>query len=316
MSFKSLVAFFIMTLALVCLPALAQDETPEVPDQPESNQPEKTFKLLHNSGYADSDLDISDEEKEIWIPGIKGGTIEISFALGSLGLNSVFLEHDQIIYKYTEEDTYWGDTKLTGQNAFNPFMRLGYNISPWLCLEGIAGASFSEYSQSIENSSWRSNEPGSIPYPTEPAIGEFDMEIRSMFTANLGINATVYFLNMDGDGGGRLHPYATGGISNMWYSMNSNYVDDPATAIDLNLGGGLRFLADKNISIRFEVLYHLNSVEFTPSDRFTDLNEGTVVIPLDEFITNDEGINQTPVQEFSSQTIGSLGISIGLQGSF
>ncbi len=316
MSFKSLVALFIMANVFICLPAVAQPEAE--PQDPVTNEAaeEKTFKLLHDSGYADTDRERSDGEDEIWVPGIRKGTIEVSFALGALNLNTTLLEHDNIIYKYTEENTYWGDIKMKGSNAFNPQFRLGYNVSTWLCLEGVVGVAFADYTSTAENRVFRSNEPGSVPSTSEPDLGEFDLEARSLFTANLGINASVYFLNFDGDGSGRLQPYFTGGLSNMWYSMNSNYVDDATSTVDFNIGGGVRLLADKNISIRLEALYHINSFEFSPSDKFTTLNDGTVVVPLDEFITDSDELIQRSVTEYSSQSLGSLGLSIGLQGSF
>ncbi len=306
MSFKSVVALFIMVNVLVCLPVLAQQEAPE---------DERTFKLLRD-GHAQTDLEIAAEEEELWIPGIQKGTIEISFAMGMLGLGSTLLEHDQIIYKYTDEATYWGDMKINGQSAFNPMFRFGYNFSTWLCIEAIGSFSFSEYTSSMENRKRRSNELGSIPDFETPPLGEFDLEVRSLLTANMGINATVYFLNLDGDGSGRLQPYATGGLSNMWYSINSNYTDEASTTLDFNIGGGIRLLADKNISVRLEAVYHINSLEFIPSRYFTELNEDTILIPLDEFPTIDETMDQRLVTKFSSNSIGSLGLSIGVQGSF
>lgn len=312
MSFKSLVALFIMAFVFVCLPAVAQPEA----DQEAEVKKEKTFKLLHGTGYAGSEFELADEAEEAWIPGIKKGTMEISFALGSLNLDTVLLEHNSIIYKYTEEATYWGDIQLKGSNSFNPMFRVGYNVSTWLNFEGIFGTSFGDYTMTAENRVRRSNETGSSPDIAEPALGEFDMEARSLFTANVGINASVYYLNMDGDGSGRLQPYVTGGLSNMWYSINSNYVDDPASTVDFNIGTGVRLLADRNISIRLEVVYHINSFDFTPSTEFTNLNEGSVTVPLDEFLTVGEGLIQKPVEEFSSNSVGALGISIGMQGSF
>ncbi len=307
MSRKSMVALFIMAFVLICIPAFAQQD---------AVQQEKSFKLLRGSGSAGADLDISEEEDEVWIPAIEKGTIEVSFAMGMLGLSTTLLENEQIIYKYNDEATYWGDVKLNGANAFNPMMRIGYNVSTWLCLEAVGAFSFSEYKSTAENRHFQSNEPGSGVSPETPPLGEFDLETRSLLTANAGVNAVVYFLNLDGDGSGRLQPYATAGVSNMWFSMNSNYVDDVATTVDFNFGGGIRLLADRNISIRLEAIYHVNSVEFTPSKYFTELNEGTVKVPLEEFpIINGETHRQN-VEEFSSNPLGGLGISIGLQGSF
>jgi len=242
--------------------------------------------------------------------------VEVSFALGATSLGSTLIQHDSMIYKYTEDATFWGDIKLKGSTAFTPVARIGYNVSPWLNIEAVGSVGFADYTSTADNRVRLSNETDSSPDTQEPSLGEFDLEARSLFTANMGVNASIYFLNLDGNGEGRWHPYATGGISNMWYSINSNYVDDPATAIDFNLGGGLRILADKNISIRIEALFHFNSVQFTPSDEFTSLNEGTISIPLDEFISQESGLVQKRITEFSSQSIGALGISIGMQGSF
>jgi len=300
-----------MAFVFVCLPAVAQQET----EQPDKVQEERTFKLLRDSGYAGSDLEIADEEEEAWIPGIEKGTVEISFALGALNLNTLVLEHDQIIYKYTEEATYWGDVKMKGANAFSPRFRIGYNFLTWLSVEGNVAVSFGDYTSSAENRHRRTNEPGA-PVIDDPPLGEFDLEKRSLFTANTGINATIYFLNFGDDGSGKWQPYATAGIGHMWYAMNSNYVDDPATTVDYNIGGGIRLLADRNISVRLEALYHFNSVQFTPSNEFTSLNDGTVSVPLYEFIETEEGLAVSQVTEFSSQSIRSLEISIGVQGSF
>ncbi len=307
MSVKTVVALLILVFVLGFGPANAQQE---------SQQEEPTFKLLRDSGNADQDLEIGEDEDEFWTPGIQKGTVEISFALGMLNMKNTLLEHDQIIYKYTEQATYWGDTKLEGQGAFQPMIRIGYNLSPWLCLESVTSVSFSEYTASVENRHRRSNEPGSAVDFEEPDLKEFDAENRSLLTINAGINASLYFLNLDGDGSGRWQPYATGGISNMWYSINSNYVDETASTLDFNIGGGLRLLADRNISLRIEALFHFNSLEFTPSDRFSELNEGTVKVPLDEFPIIDDEQTQNNVEKFSSNSIGSLGISVGLQGSF
>ena len=309
---KSMIALFIMAFVLVCFPAFAQQEAA----LPDSSQIDKSFKLLRGSGHAGRDLEISEEEDEVWIPGIQKGTIEVSFAMGVLGLNTTLLEHDQIIYKYNDEATYWGDVKLNGANAFNPMLRMGYNFSTWLCVEAIGAFSFSDYTSTAENRHVRSNEPGSGVSPEQPPLGEFDLETRSLLTANAGINASIYFLNLDGDGSGRFQPYATAGVSNMWFSMNSNYVDEASTSVDYNIGGGVRLLADKNISIRLEAVYHFNTVEFTPSEYFTELDEGTVKVPLDEFPIVDGEMVQQNVEEFSSNPLGGLGISIGLQGSF
>ena len=304
MSHKSLSALVILALLVLCVPALAQEE-----------QTERTFKLLREAGASASDLE-EEAEQEIWVPGLEQGTIEVSFFLGFLDLKTTLLAHDQMIYKYIDEATYWGDIDIQGASAFNPGLRLGYNLKKWLCLEGISTISFSEYETTCENRSRRANETGAGVDIAEPALGEFDLETRSLVTGSVGVNATIYPLAVKGDGQGRLHPFVTGGLAAMWYDMNSDYTDGAAGTMDLNIGGGIRLLADRNISIRLEAQFHTHSIEFTPNDYFRELDEGTTLVPLDEFPIQGDGFGQQRVQSFESNTISSLSYSIGVQGSF
>ncbi len=183
-------------------------------------------------------------------------------------------------------------------------------------LEGVSSISFSEYSSSVDNRSRRPNEPGAPVDFNQPSLGEFDLESRSLITGSVGINAVVYPFNIKGDGQGRLQPFLTGGFATMWYDMNSNYTSGAAGTMDLNIGGGIRLLADQNISIRLDIQYHNNSVEFTPAAYFKELDEGTTQVPLNEYPTDGESYTEQGVKSFSSQTINSLGYSVGVQGSF
>jgi hypothetical protein len=127
----------------------------------------------------------------------------------------------------------------------------------------------------------------------------------------------LYPLSFTNDGQGKWHPYLTAGVGKMWYEMNSNYFADTSSAPDYNFGAGVRLLVDKNISVRFEVIAHMNTIEFTPAPYFTTLNEGTVVVPLNEYPMNDDGsVNEQVVTEYSSQSLTLLNWSIGVQGSF
>ena len=134
MSVKSiLMALCILALGATLAPAAdaqAPTPTPEAAPAPEAAptaRPLKTFKLQHESANAAQDLDVEDEEQEAWVPGIRPGTVELSMSLGFMNLSSTLLEHEQMIYKYTTESTYWGDVKIKGQTAFNPVIRMGYN---------------------------------------------------------------------------------------------------------------------------------------------------------------------------------------------
>jgi len=305
MSHKLVSALIIMALIVVCAPAGAQEDDTE-----------PTFKLLRDNATAASELELEQEQEARWEPAITGGTVEVSFFLGFLDLKQTLWSHDQIIYKYTDEATFWGDMTIKGESAFNPGIRLGYNFNKWFSLEGVSTISFSEYSSTATNRSRRSNETGAPVDFDEPALGEYDLEARSLITGSVGINAMVYPFNISGDGKGRFHPFLTGGIAAMWYDMNSNYTDGAAGTTDVNIGGGIRLLADRNISIRLEVLFHHNSVEFNPTKYFKELNEGTTKVPLNEYPFEEGHFTERPVTSFESQDISSLSASVGIQGSF
>ena len=317
MSQKSVSALIILLMITVCSPLLAQDTDPQ--DTIPPHQPQKTFQLLRDSSSAVDELDIGEEEMDVWEPGIEAGTIEISFGFGFLDFNKVLWEHDQIIYKYTADATFWGDVKIKSESAFNPVLRLGYNLTDWFSLEAIGGVAIAEYNSTITNRWFRENKPGFPPVP-DPPLGEFDAENRSLLTLQASLNAVVYPLSLFGDAKGKLHPFVTGGAGKMWYEMNSNYFDGASGTPDFNFGGGLRILADKNISVRFEVLVHFNEIEFTPAPYFTTLNEGTVVVPLNEYpivvIDDVEQIDEQVVTKYEPHSLSLLNWSIGVQGSF
>ncbi len=314
MSQKSVSALIILLMITVCTPLLAQDTDPQ--DAPPAEEPQPTFQLLRDSSSAMDELDIEEEEMEIWEPAIRGGTIELSFAFGFLDFNKVLWQHDQIIYKYTTDATFWGDVKIKSESAFNPVLRIGYNLTDWISLEGVGGIAIAEYNSTITNRRSRENKPNA-PIVEDPPLGEFDAEHRSLLTLQASLNAVLYPLSIFDDGTGKMHPFLTAGVGRMWYEMNSNYFAGASGANDFSFGGGLRILVDKNISVRFEVLAHMNEIEFTPAPNFTTLEEGTVVVPLDEFPRNEDGsVNQQVVEKFESQTLTLLNWSIGVHGSF
>ncbi len=294
-------------VAVAQTPATA--ETPPAP-------PVKTFKLLHESPNAARNLDVEDVEAQKWVPGIHAGTKELSLSLGFMGLTSTLLQREQMIYKYNTEATYWGDIKITGQSAFNPVLRLGYTLKPWLTLEGFGGLSISEYTSSIENAHWRKNEPNA-QRQDNPVIGQYDAEARSLITLQAGADAMIYPLNFKGDGAGRLHPYFTAQVGRIWYDMNSDYTAGSTAANDMGFGGGVRLLAEKNISLRLEATYHFNKVEFAPAEYFLETNQGTTLVPLMEFPNlPDGGFTERRITSFEAQDVNYLAWTLGVQGSF
>ena len=65
--------------------------------------------------------------------------------------------------------------------------------------------------------------------------------------------------------------------------------------------------------MRFEVLYHRNDLQWEPAEYFTEQDEGTLQIPLEEW---PEGGSRQPVTEYDSNPMNLINWSIGVQGSF
>ncbi len=307
MSHKSLSALIILAFVFVCTPVWAQlDET------------DKSFPLTHDSAVGDEEKeqDAPETELKIWVPQVAKGDVGVSIMFGFLDLNKTILSHDQIIYKWVPKEVMWGDVDINGANAFNTSLRVGYNITSWFCLEGLGGFSVGDCSSTVVNRHGRSNEPNSVPYPYEPALGEYDEENRSLLTIQTALNAVIYPFNIGGDGKGRFHPYATAGMGLMWYSMNSNYSDEQTSDMAFTLGGGLRFLVDEVVSIKFEMLLNHNTVKFVPREYFEEFDEGETLVTIDEFPMVDGALSVSKVTEYESKSNTSLGWSIGVQLSF
>ncbi|MCP4572344.1 MAG: hypothetical protein GY838_08320 [bacterium] len=301
MSRKSVSALTLVAIMIFCTAASAQEDD------------EQPFSLQRESSSAAAELELTDERSfQHWEPAVKQGTLEVSFGIGFLNLNSTLLSHEQIIYKYTTENTYFGDVEIKGGNAFSPSLRIGGNISRWFALEGIGAVSFSDYDATVENRKSQKNEPGS-PVVDDPPLGEFDAEKRSLLTGSAGIAAVIYPFNFKQERVNKFQPYLTGGVARMWYNMNSNFSSETASTTDLNAGLGLRILADRNISIRMEAVMHRHNVQWTPNSFFTDLEGGTVQVPLEDWPV---GGGRTLVTEFESNDITAIGWTISAEGSF
>lgn len=316
MSVKSiLAALCVLALGAGLAPAAQAQAPAATPEAAPATPKARTFKLTHESASAADDLEV-DAEAEKWLPAIRPGTIEMSMGLGFMNLSGSLLEHEQMIYKYTTEATYWGDVVIKGQTAFNPVLRLGYTLKPWLTIEGFGGLSISEYTSTVENRRVRKNEEGSLAQDN-PALGDYDAEARSLITLQGGLGLMVYPFNFGGDGNGRWHPYLTGQFGTISYDMNSDFTAGSTSSGDIAFGGGLRLLAERNVSLRLEATFHSNTIEFEPTEYFLETDEGTTLVPLMEYPRIDgDRYTERPITEFTSQTLSYLVWSVGFQGTF
>jgi hypothetical protein len=272
---------------------------------------EKSFNLKRS--VADS-LRFDDDEDlfaEAYTPGIKAGQLECSLTLGFLNLEQTLLAGEQLIYKVTDEAVWWGDVELIGQSAFNPVVRLNYNVTEWLAIEPLFTISVSEYTARIENRH-RLGLEEDAQVENDVPLEEFDAERRSIITLGTGVNAVFYPFNLRGDGNGRWHPFLIGGLGKTWFDLNSNYTDSAAGSSSFCAGGGMRLIADELISIRFEVVYNSADLQFDAAESFDEFNEGTVRVPVYEFTTGQE----VPVDQFESQTVSGISWGIGFTASF
>lgn len=332
MSVKSILAALCVIVAGLCGANVASAQEPAAsPEAAPATRPARIFKLLHESATAAADLEV-DEEAEVWVPGIRAGKIDLSMSLGFMNLSGTLLEHEQMVYRYTTDSTYWGDVVVKAQTAFNPVVRIGYTLKPWLALEGFAGVSFSEYTSTVSNRFVRKNSPDATAVPFEPmADGSLEpeeaqdleetdrraWEERSLITLHGGVGVVVYPLNFNNDGGGRWHPYLTGQFGATTFDMNSNFTSGTAGSSDLAFGGGLRLLAERNISLRLEATFHANSLEFEPAEYFIETNAGSTRVPLMEYPRiQGGGFSERPVTDFAQEDLSYLVWSIGFQGAF
>lgn len=279
---------------------------------------EKTFDLKHrgDAGITMEEQAAIDEAKVIIIPENK---IEVSFTLGYLDLNQILFSHDNLIYKYTNEFTYFGDVEFQGERAFNPQLRIDYNLSTWFSLEPYFGITVSQYLATISNAERLSNATESVGDEeilpeTVAEIGEFDAENRSCISVTTGLNMLLYPHNYGNYGRGHWHPYVIGGIARSWLNLNSDYIDDTNSMWVLSGGGGLRYVADDLLSVRFEVLYNHFTLGFNPAASFVELEEGTTKIPVYEY--NEKQGEFQKVGSFAETTLNSLSWALGFTANF
>ena len=283
--------------------------------QSDEQETEATYSL-HRTTTAEQMAQEEAEEFEVWVPRIMPGELEASLTLGFLDLQTTLLSHDQIIYKYDREYTSWGDVTIQGESAFNPIVRLHYNVNSWFAIEPLFNLAVCEYQADVTNRRRRKNEENS-PIEDDPDLGEFDAEHRSVITLGLGGNATIYPLNIKGSREARLHPFLSAGATKFWMSMNSNYTEDSSQSWMTSFGGGLRFIADELVSIRFEVMYNTTEIQFMANEAFDILDEGTLVIPVLEYPEDDAGVvDENRVIEYEAKTISSLSWAVGFVANF
>ncbi|HOX25283.1 MAG TPA: outer membrane beta-barrel protein [Candidatus Krumholzibacteria bacterium] len=274
-------------------------------------EPERVFNLVIGGEETEEVVEETVEEAR-WEPQLALREVDVTLTLGFFGMTETVLEHDNLIYKATDEAFNYADVELVGDSAFSPVLRGGYNLNSWFGLEAQFGATFAEYNATLTDAF--SIDPANTGNPIAvPSVGEFDAEHRSMLIFISSLNALVYPLNLDGDPRGRVHPYFTGGVGYVLYNLDSNYVDESATGIDANAGIGVKILADKLIHVRAELVYHVHSIEMSPAENFDQRDEGTVTVPVYEF---DDFGNYRPVESFSSQTLGGLSWQIGFGVTF
>ncbi|MFH1844746.1 MAG: hypothetical protein ABIF77_16255 [bacterium] len=253
-----------------------------------------------------------DEEivAEVFKPAIEAGQLETSMTLGFIDLTGTLMSAEQILYKVTDEAVWWGDVEMRGESAFNPILRLNYNLTSWFALEGVFNVSVSEYMAEITNRFRRAQED-EAPIEPDPPLGEFDPEHRSVITLGLGAHGVLYPFNFD-DGEGRFHPFLMAGMDRMWFNLNTDYTDESSIDWNYQAGASIRFIADDLISVRFQVAYQTTKVQFTPSETWVEFNEGTIQVPVYEVVDGVLSLKE----EFESQTISSLSWGIGFQANF
>jgi len=276
---------------------------------------EKTYNLLHTSLEEQEAIRAEEEAIPVYEPVIPERNVELTLTLGFWQLDKKLLSAENIIYKYTDQNTFYGDVILSGSSAFHPQLRLNYNLMPWFSVEPVIGFSVSEYIASIDNATYLDNQAFGEDNPPEPVeeIGEFDAENRSCITLSTGMNAVFYPRDYGNFGKGRWHPFIQGGAHHTWMHLNSDYTDTPATMWDLSGGVGVRFIADDLISVRLEVMYHHMTVDFEPGDVFVTRDEGNTDVPITRYVYGEGAVQVT---DFDSHTLDTFSWAVGFTADF
>jgi hypothetical protein len=273
---------------------------PQEPAKAKEKEKEKTYKLQHPSSTLVKEKEEAEQQAaKAYIPGFQD-------------LNTTLLQGNQLVYKYTDSDTYWGDIRLQGQSAFNPILSLDYTLNSWLAIEPHFSISFSEYNATITNRHFRPNDDPEAPIEDNPPLEEFDAERRSVVTWHLGLNGIVYPFNLDGNGEGRLQPFLLGGTQRSYFDLNSNYTGDTSASWTYRLGGGIRYVADELISMRFQVTMDTTTIHFLPSSKWLELNEGTLQIPVYKVVNGQYVL----LDNFAKQRLSTLTWGLGFIASF
>ena len=296
MAKQSIVVLASLAICFLAVTAVAQTA--------QDAEQDKGFNLIVG-GQLDDEITEEPAETVKYIPAIKKGW-DLSLTLGFFNMTESLMQHNNLIYKATDEDLFYADVSLENKASFNPILRIGYNLTTWLALEMQGGITFSNYEAELTNPYSVSPE-GGTPSPVLE-VGEFDAEKRSSTIVIANLNALWYPLNMDGDGTGRWHPYLTGGAGIATYELDSNYIDDPASGFNVDFGLGLKMIGDDLISIRAEILYQFHTIQFEPAEYFDAQNSGTKIIPVYEF---DDNGNFSEVQQYGAQDLGGLVWQIG-----
>lgn len=299
--------FAVLMCALIACSgaAVAQDADSPASDEPTYN--------LNPTGGGELSASAAQQEREAYQPILPRKKLETSITLGFWDLAGTLIQHQQIIYDYSDEYTYYGDVELRGESAFHPQLRLSYDLETWLAVEGFFDLSVSEYYSTITNPNRLSNATEGVTLEPVEELGEFDAERRSNITIGSGLNVLFYPRDYGNFGRGRFHPYLIGGMSRVWMSINSDYAEDAASQWRYSGGAGFRYIADDLISVRFELMYHHMTYKFTPRAAFREVNEGTRQIPVYEYI---DGRGAVEVQEYGSQTLNSMSWALGFVADF
>lgn len=315
---KQFFAFVFAGIAILLAPVLfgsttlAQD-APRDRDMSASEDPsdEKVFNLIIGGDDAEEIVE-EEEDQPRFEPRIEPGEFALTLTLGYFGLSGDLLEHSNLIYKATDDEYFFGDIKLKADAAFNPILRLGYDVTSWLGLEGQLGMTFVEYNADITNP--RSVDPVNPGNPEDVAeMGDFDAEHRSAVISISNVNALIYPLSFNNDGSGRWHPYLTGGVGYAYYSLDSDYIEGGSGALSFNGGFGMKLIGDDLISLRIEALYQIHTIDFEPGEVFRERDAGTVITGVLEF---DNTGHASQVEDYASNSLGGLTWQMGFTVGF
>ena len=283
------------------------------------------------------DLDDLDEGvvlEEPFVFGVQPNSWGMTFLFGYRNISNTLLEAQGIVVDVEfPDDVSFADMKLSGEQSFNPQVRLTRTFGRNFALELGGGFSIGDYKQTIEGelTNWVDPEGDNDVTETEIAKGSY-----WVWSGEL---SGVWYPR----GKGVVQPYIIGGVGYDWFDIDTVYIDGATSSLAFSYGAGLKLVGDELYSIRLEIRNYHTGLAHSVGKTFRTLPnlsaDALVDFPVSELVdreslTQEEidaifealdldpnGLDEltvlpVPYSGYEEQTFSNLWFSLGFEATF